>query len=75
MIGIANYLGVSFVVGALVGVIVGYFLGRSKTSGILMIDTSDPEKDSYLFEVTCPLDDLPRKKKVVFKRYEKDIID
>ena len=55
----------SFVIGILVGVIVG-FLYPHKTSGVLKIDHSNPEKDLYRFEID-DLDSLIKKKKVILR--------
>lgn len=45
-------------------VIFGFFIGQPvHISGNLCIDTfSSPHKDLYKFEITDPLDDLPKKK-------------
>lgn len=56
-----------FLLGAIVSVAANFILsiGRS-TSGVLRIDHSNPEKDSYRFEIS-DLDSLSRKKKIVLK--------
>jgi hypothetical protein len=36
------------------------------TDGTLIIDTSDPEKDTYRFAFDAPLEELATKKKVIF---------
>lgn len=45
-------------------IILGFFIGQPvHISGNLCIDTfSSPHKDLYKFEITDPLDDLPKKK-------------
>lgn len=61
------------IVGTLTAVdtFLGLLLGLSSSSyrgdGTLKIDTSDPNKDSYLLNVDTPLDDLPGKKTIVLK--------
>ena len=50
-----------FVIGILIGVIVG-LLYPHKSSGVLRIDHSNPEKDIYRFEIN-DLDYLNKKKK------------
>lgn len=37
------------------------------TDGTLQIDTSDPVKDSYVLQVSTPLEDLNNKNTVIFK--------
>lgn len=54
-----------FVIGILIGVIVG-LLYPHKSSGVLRIDHSNPEKDIYRFEIN-DLDYLNKKKKIVLK--------
>ena len=52
-----------FVIGILIGVIVG-LLYSHKSSGVLRIDHSNPEKDIYRFEIN-DLDYLNKKKKII----------
>lgn len=40
---------------------------KKNKMGVLRIDTSDPETDSYSFEITGGLDQLPKKKQIVLK--------
>lgn len=46
------------------GLVIGIFLMHSKPDGILKINTSDPEKDVYSFELLIPLDDLKDRTKI-----------
>lgn len=44
------------------------FLGsKTATDGVLTIDTSDPEKDKYLFTVETPLEDLPKRNYITLR--------
>lgn len=48
---------------------VGFFIGRITlhTSGKLIVDQSDPEKDKWTFEITDSLEDIPKKKHINLK--------
>lgn len=48
-----------------VAVIIGISSVNYKGDGTLLIDTSNPEKDIYRYEVDTPLEDLPQRKKIV----------
>ena len=52
-------------IGAISGILVGQL--SKKIVGTLKIDTSDPDKDTYLLHVDIPFDDLKRYKQVVFR--------
>lgn len=54
----------AFIVGLIVGVAIKKL---HHYSGVLKIDTSDPETDMYSIEITDPLDDIPKMKTVTFK--------
>lgn len=56
------------------GVLLGISGQTYDGDGLLTIDTSDPEKDRYLLNVTTPLDDLPKKDKVMLKVENQAII-
>lgn len=44
------------------------FLGsKTATDGVLTIDTSDPEKDKYLFTVETPLEELPKRNYITLR--------
>ena len=56
-----------FFMGVLIGLLLMFVLTRfERTSGILKIDQSDPEKDRYLFDVG-DLDKLKKKRKIVLR--------
>lgn len=56
-----------FIVGFILAAVIDYVIGRfDKASGVLRIDHSDPEKDTYRFEIT-DLGSLDKKKKIVLK--------
>ena len=56
-----------FLMGFLLGMLIMVINNRlEKTHGILKIDTSDPEKDKYLFDVG-DLDKLKKKRRIVLK--------
>ena len=54
---------VYFFLGLMVGVIIMITAGIQSTVGVLRIDHSNPEKDTYRFEI-ADLDNLSRKKRV-----------
>ena len=54
---------VYFFLGLMVGVIIMIMAGVQSTVGVLRIDHSNPEKDTYRFEIV-DLDNLSRKKRV-----------
>ena len=57
----------SIVVGILIGVVITSIIKAcTKNDGILRIDQTNPEKDTYRLEIN-DLDILPRKKKIVLK--------
>ena len=62
IIGFLFVLLIGFLFGALVGctLLCDTFL----KDGTLSIDTTNPEKDCYLFMISKPLDRLPKKKRV-----------
>lgn len=47
-----------------VAVIIGISTVNYKGDGVLRIDTSDPNKDVYRFDVQTPLEELPNRKRV-----------
>ena len=55
---------VSFALGVAVGVLI---TSIKPTQGTLLIDRSNPEKDLYRFDVRGDIDQLHKKKRVVFK--------
>jgi len=40
-------------------------LPEVENDGVLKIDTSDPSKDTYLLGLDTPLEDLPKKRRVI----------
>ena len=58
---------VVYVIGGIViGLLIGNLLWNVATDGTLRIDHSNPDKDTYRFEVN-DLDNLGRKKRIVLK--------
>ncbi len=57
--------------GAIIFLIIGVFLGalitRPDPDGILHVNTQDPEKDLYTFEITIPLDEIANRKILAIK--------
>ena len=49
---------------AMLGLVIGLFLRRKKTDGVLKVDVSDPARDKYLMEFHIPLDEIPSRKHV-----------
>lgn len=57
----------SFAFGILAGVIIaGIISSLTKDDGVLRIDQTKPEKDTYRLEIN-DLDILPRKRKIILK--------
>lgn len=48
------------------GVLLGISAKSYQGDGTLHIDTSNPNKDTYRFEINTPLEDIPGKKTVTF---------
>ena len=48
------------------GVLLGISAKSYAGDGTLHIDTSNPNKDTYRFEISTPLEDIPGKKTVTF---------
>lgn len=44
-----------------------YNKSEAKYDGNLVVDTADPERDIYSFEVTTPIEDLKNKKELTIK--------
>lgn len=60
-----NYL---FVVMAfLIGLVIGHFVRIRKHDGIFKIDKTDELRDVYSMDFNIALDDVPKKKSVLFK--------
>ena len=55
-----------FVVGLIVGVLIGMLLCYRPSAGALKIDQTNPEKDLYLFEIE-DLDGLAKRKSIRLK--------
>lgn len=49
------------------GVLLGISSKNYKGDGVMIIDTSDPDRDIYRMELNDPLDDLGSKSEVTFK--------
>lgn len=52
-------------VNTFLGVIIGVSSANYPGHGTLEIDTTDPDKDTYLLNLSTPLEDLPKKDKIV----------
>lgn len=57
-----NVYSVMMLIGIVVGTIVTniYVMMTCKVAATLRIDSSDPDKDSYVFEVNVPLEELAK---------------
>ena len=55
----------AYIFGILIGVAIAKLF--QKKDGELVIDLSNPEKDLYQLRFETPLDELPKRKKVIFK--------
>lgn len=42
-------------------------LKRSKPDGVIIVNTNDPEKDTYTLELGIPFGELDKRDKVIFK--------
>ncbi len=40
---------------------------KNNTNGIFRVDTTNPDKDVFSLEITCPIGELPEKDYIVFK--------
>lgn len=69
----SSLLILSYVVGLLLGVILTnvYLNLTCRVAATLKIDKSDPDKDSYMFEVNVPLEELSTYKTIRVKIVEK----
>ncbi len=54
----------AYIFGILIGVVIAKLF--QKKDGELVIDLSSPEKDLYQLRFETPLDELPKRKKVIF---------
>lgn len=54
-----------YIFGILIGVVIPKLF--EKKDGELVIDLSNPEKDLYQLRFETPLEELPKRKKVIFK--------
>lgn len=60
--------GLIFLIGALVGFIFSRAWFLSSSQGNLIIDqSSDPNKENYIFEITKPLELIPKKRSIVLR--------
>ena len=60
--------GILFLLGVLIGIIVSRVWFLSSSQGNLLIDqASDPNKDNYIFEITKPLDQIPKKRSITLR--------
>ena len=50
----------------LLGLVIGVMMMRSKPDGSMVVDTSDPEKDTYSMELNIPIEDIKQKKRLCF---------
>ena len=55
----------AYIFGILIGVVISKLF--QKKDGELVIDLSNPNKDLYQLRFETPLDELPNRKKVIFK--------
>ena len=55
----------AYIFGILIGVVIAKLF--QKKDGELVIDLSNPDKDLYQMRFETPLEDLPKRKNVIFK--------
>ena len=55
----------AYIFGILIGIVIAKLF--QKKDGELVIDLSNPDKDLYQLRFETPLEDLPKRKKVIFK--------
>ena len=56
------------IVGFLFSFVVGYFfIKKEGYDGVIEIDTTQEEKDKYLFIFTIPVDEIPKKDRIIFQ--------
>lgn len=61
-----------FISGLIFGLLLGYLYVLNTYDGVLKVDTTNPDTDSYMLEFTnTMLDDIPNKKYVRFRVYTK----
>lgn len=59
---------ISYIFGVLIGAVITNLIVYLRTAnGTLKIDHSNPERDSYLFEVNDSLNNLSSKKRLILK--------
>ena len=69
------------IVTLLLGCIIGAFIAEAlyakffAKDGVLLIDKSDPEKDKYNLEIYRPLEGLEKRKYIVLRIKNADILD
>ena len=52
------------------GFIFGYILGigkKLKPDGFFKVNTTDPDKDVFTLELTCPIGEIPTKEYIIFQ--------
>lgn len=50
----------------IIGCLIGYFAGREKQDGTIIIETTEDERERIRFVLDLELDDIKEKKKVIF---------
>lgn len=58
---------ICFFVGILFGLGISYFIVINKYDGEFKVDLSDPEKDTFNLDFSCPIAEIPEKKYVRFR--------
>lgn len=58
---------IGYFVCTFIGILAGAYITLMKPDGELKIDMTDPNKDKYSLEFHTPLDDVPKKGRVIFK--------
>lgn len=54
-------------IGAAIGLLIGFWLFTPKPDGAMVLDETDPEKDLYRLELTIPIDDIPKRRFITLK--------
>lgn len=51
-----------------IGIIIGVIIGKAKKNcdGIFKVNTTDPNKDVFTLELSCPIGEIPKRKHLLF---------
>lgn len=51
------------------GILIGFLFGRMHKSydGVFKVNTTNPDKDVFTLELSCPIGEIPKKRQLIFK--------